>query len=243
MKLVYSGRILVSLRAAARNPRLVLTYLKEGPGSVTLSQLATLLGTARERIFEKTRELFARDDSTLWALGRTWNQVTGDYSWACCGAPFLYAATRILKPEVVVETGVANGVSSAYILRALERNSKGDLYSIDLGANDHLPEGKSIGWVVPEELRDRWKLLLGDARDMLPGLLEKLRRVDIFLHDSDHSYEHMMWEFKNAWQALTSGGLLISDDIWVNTSFFDFAKLVDREAIPLFFSNMGGLRR
>lgn len=39
---------------------------------------------------------------------------------------------RILRPTVVIETGVANGISSAFILKALDKNNEGMLYSIDL---------------------------------------------------------------------------------------------------------------
>jgi len=55
---------------------------------------------------------------------------------------FPYAAVRILKPECVVETGIANGVSSAYILLALHRNQRGKLHSIGLPDPAYLPEGK-----------------------------------------------------------------------------------------------------
>jgi len=59
----------------------------------------------------------------------------------------LYAMVRALKPEVVVETGVANGVSSSFILKALDRNSRGRLYSIDLHYREgvSVPIGKGIG--------------------------------------------------------------------------------------------------
>ena len=36
-----------------------------------------------------------------------------------------YAAIRALKPNCVVETGVANGVSSSYLLLALRKNGRG----------------------------------------------------------------------------------------------------------------------
>jgi hypothetical protein len=39
---------------------------------------------------------------------------------------------RSLKPRVIVETGVASGLSSAHILRALAANGTGTLHSIDL---------------------------------------------------------------------------------------------------------------
>ena len=47
-------------------------------------------------------------------------------------ATTLYALCRKLKPDVVVETGVASGVSSSYILCALHENEHGQLYSIDV---------------------------------------------------------------------------------------------------------------
>src|SRR5579862_2322636 len=61
-----------------------------------------------------------------------------------------YAAIRALQPELVVETGVASGVSSAYILLALERNRKGTLHSVEVGDTAYLPPGKENGWVVPD---------------------------------------------------------------------------------------------
>src|SRR6185503_16129417 len=77
----------------------------------------------------------------------------------------LYALVRAAKPRLVVETGVASGLSSAHILRALDRNGIGTLHSIDLPnvqAGSILPEGRTSGWIVPESLRARWKLQLGD---------------------------------------------------------------------------------
>jgi len=62
--------------------------------------------------------------------------------------------TRILKPEIVIETGVFEGHSSLAILLALEENNKGCLYSIDL-PSPSLPLGKEPGWIVPEHLRKR----------------------------------------------------------------------------------------
>ena len=44
----------------------------------------------------------------------------------------LYFLVRELKPEKIIETGVHRGVSSLFILQALEDNGKGELYSIDL---------------------------------------------------------------------------------------------------------------
>ncbi|MFO8109943.1 MAG: hypothetical protein R6U17_05410 [Thermoplasmata archaeon] len=44
----------------------------------------------------------------------------------------LYSLIRKNKPSTVIETGVCNGMSSAAILKALEDNDRGMLYSVDL---------------------------------------------------------------------------------------------------------------
>src|SRR5436190_4172273 len=44
----------------------------------------------------------------------------------------LYAILRKLRPAAAVETGVCNGVSTAFLLLALEANAAGELYAVDL---------------------------------------------------------------------------------------------------------------
>jgi predicted O-methyltransferase YrrM len=135
-----------------------------------------------------------------------------------------YAAVRALEPELILETGVANGVSSAYLLLALNKNSKGRLHSIGLADPEFLPAGKALGWLVPAWLTERWTLHVGDARNLLPELLPRIGPLDIFIHDSLHTYEHMLWEFQAASPSLRSGGLLIADDALCNTAFADFSR-------------------
>jgi predicted O-methyltransferase YrrM len=139
---------------------------------------------------------------------------------------FPYAAVRALRPQVVVETGIANGVSSAYILLALHRNQRGALHSIGLPDPAYLPEGMEAGWFVPKWLRKPWHVHLGDAKEILPKLLPELGRIDIFLHDSLHTYEHMLWEFEIAYPFLRLGELLFADDALWNSAFEDFARKV-----------------
>jgi predicted O-methyltransferase YrrM len=137
----------------------------------------------------------------------------------------LYAIVRAAKPLVVVETGVASGLSSVHILRALDRNGFGTLHSLDLPnvqEGSVLPDGRMSGWIVPESLHDRWKLQLGDTWVLLPELLQSLDRLDLFLHDSDHSYEAMLFEFEQAYPKLEPGGLLLSDDTHLHAAWDDF---------------------
>jgi predicted O-methyltransferase YrrM len=157
---------------------------------------------------------------------------------------WLYVAMRIIQPATIVETGCAAGWSSALYLAALEQNEKGHLYTIDLptrGAETAmgwaLPPGTQPGFLVPESLKSRWTLILGDAREELLPLLNKLESVDVFMHDSDHSYVHMMWEYLTAFPYIRTNGILLSDDITFNNAFWDFARAVDHESDMLILAN------
>lgn len=149
----------------------------------------------------------------------------------------LYTLIRGRRPETVIETGVASGISSTLILAALSRNERGHLYSIDKPNRNEdgfidsdgrknvvfTPKGRRPGWLVPDRLRDRWTLLEGASFDLLPGLISKLECLDFFFHDSEHSYRNMWFEYEQASKALTPGGVLYSDDISWNSAFSDFA--------------------
>jgi predicted O-methyltransferase YrrM len=174
----------------------------------------------------------------------------GDYTPGGIGLEeriYLYAIMRTLRPRVAVETGVANGFSTAFALLALEQNGEGELHSIDFprGFGDDagefhegigsvgVPTEHEPGWLVPERLRERWSLRLGRSQDELPPLLESLGTIDSFLHDSEHSYECMRFEFTSAWAVLRKGGVLVSDDVNSTAAFPELVREQRREPIAL----------
>ena len=67
---------------------------------------------------------------------------------------------------------------------------------------------------------------LGDARELLPRLLAELKSLDVFIHDSLHTYEHMKFEYEQAYPYLRQDGILISDDALWNPAFREFADKV-----------------
>lgn len=169
-------------------------------------------------------------------------------------ALFWYVAVRLLRPTTVVETGCFSGWDTTVILAALARNGHGHLYSIDLPLRPGqqapglpgggLPQGQSPGFLVPPALRPRWTLILGDVRDELPPLLQRVGAVELFFHDSDHRYPHMMWEYTTVWPHLAAGGLLVSDDIALHTALWDFAAGVGAPVlVPRTNANVGAVPR
>lgn len=135
------------------------------------------------------------------------------------------AVVLLRRPAVVVETGVAMGFSTAVILAAMAENDEGSLHSIDLPPLQ-VQADAFVGEAVPHELRDRWALHVGPSRVLLPGLLRELAPIDLFVHDSDHSYAGQSEEYHRAWPSLRVGGCLISDDV-ANSAFTEFAASVD----------------
>jgi predicted O-methyltransferase YrrM len=164
-------------------------------------------------------------------------------------AAFLYWLVRRAKPKTVVQTGVCNGLSAAFMILALVKNGQGGrLHAIDLPrvfTRDEsswtipgkfyeviIPEGETSGWLVPDAYRDRFDLRLGDAKELLPKLVDELGTIDFFYHDSDHSYNHMMFEFRQAKQKIKrDGGLIVGDDVAWTSSLWDFA---DEYGVPAY---------
>lgn len=142
-------------------------------------------------------------------------------------AKICYMVVRQLRPSCVLETGVCYGITSAFILAALEENHAGELHSIDLpplGQNGD----RFVGWAVADDLRkNRWQLHRGLSRKILPRLLRRLGSIQLFVHDSLHTYGNMRFEFELAWTHMAPGAVLISDDIQGNAAFQELTRSAD----------------
>jgi predicted O-methyltransferase YrrM len=211
------------LFVAARNPRYAVTTVARGFLRADEQELARVLGSTRQEarrlVQEPAREAWFMDHLRACSAEiqpSTWLTLKKTYR-------LLYAAIRLARPDLVVETGVANGLTTSLILLALEKNQRGALHSIEISEASWTP-GKRVGWVIPERLRARWTLHLGDSRTLLPSLLSTLKAVPVFFHDSLHEYDHMMFEYTTAFPHIAPGGLLLSDDVPASNAFRDFAK-------------------
>jgi hypothetical protein len=78
------------------------------------------------------------------------------------------------------------------LLRAVQRNSEEDssgrVISFDIRDD--------VGWLVRDSsLAERLELQIGDGRALLPEIVSR-QPIDMFIHDSDHSYEHQTFEME-----------------------------------------------
>jgi predicted O-methyltransferase YrrM len=145
-------------------------------------------------------------------------------------ARIVWCAVRHLRPERVIETGVARGITSRMILEALERNGEGHLWSVDLPFLRTSWHDQTAA-AVPRSLRSRWTYVRGSSRRRLPRLLADLGQIDLFVHDSAHTEANMRFEFEKAWPAIRPGGVLVSHDVEMNAAFAEFAATVEDEPL------------
>lgn len=178
-----------------------------------------------EVLREKTLERVESDLGDLILGARLNGPFTASHNADLELARFCYAASRVLSPKIVVETGVAYGVTTRFVLQALAQNKQGRLYSLDLPPLTPNAD-RFTGLFVPGAVREMWTLHRGASRRHLHKLLERLGSVDLFIHDSLHTYANMYWEFQAVWPYLQPGGILIADDVDGHCAFSDFAARV-----------------
>lgn len=112
-----------------------------------------------------------------------------------------------LKPKIVLETGVAAGLSSSLILKALANlPGKGKLVSVDIT--------EKCGELIPTELKKLWelKILKGRKDSAFQSLIENLESCDLFIHDSDHSLTWQNFEISTVLQRFPLIRVIIVDD-------------------------------
>jgi len=143
----------------------------------------------------------------------------------------LWQVTRLERPLIVVETGVANGVSTRAILSAIRSNGYGRLISFDVD-----PIARHA---VPSHLAESaWEFALLGSKPTPRALETRVRayagQIGLWYHDSDHSYAWQREEFEIASRALKRPGILISDDVDGNGAFSDFVASKGLRAWYLF---------
>lgn len=130
----------------------------------------------------------------------------------------LFAFIRLLKPDIVVEIGTANGYSTSAIAYAFELNGSGKAHSFDI-------KNSSAPYVLPSS-RAYLKLhLIEEDPDVLLSSLQSLQlntRRAFYFHDADHSYFGQYHDFEIAKKL--GFKYYISDDVETSLVFCELAE-------------------
>lgn len=149
----------------------------------------------------------------------------------------LGALIRVIKPKIVVETGLHQGLSTEYILQALDAIGDGHLYSIDPLDPNHTANG--MNWSPNFMLENpivhpRWTWLREKSQDCLERLFKEVGQFDVFIHDSDHCYVVQTFEYESAWRMVRPGGVIVSDDVtWGDPPHNAWPEFLKRHKIEL----------
>jgi predicted O-methyltransferase YrrM len=124
-------------------------------------------------------------------------------------ALLLFKLTKAFRPETVIELGTCIGISAAYQSAALQLNEKGRLITIE--GSDAIAD---LAKQNIESLRlDNATVVCGKFKDVLPEILKENQPADSVFIDGHHD-EHATWDYyQMLLPYLSSGALLIFDDI------------------------------
>lgn len=132
-----------------------------------------------------------------------------------------YALVRLMRPRVVVETGVDKGLGSVLLCSALLRNLAegypGRYYGTDINPQ--------AGWLLSGRYAETGKILYGDSIASLQALEET---VNVFINDSDHSADYEAREYEVIAGKLGNGAVILSDNAHVSDALERFSRASGR---------------
>jgi predicted O-methyltransferase YrrM len=201
-----------------------------------------------------TNKLLELDPSLVLHNEGEWSKTISEYSAfndggvECEVGEFLYALTRMLKPNFVLETGTHHGVGGSYIGLALKDSSKGILDTIEF-----LPENYRIAKQRFDKMALNQQIVAhyGDVKDFAPQ-----HNYQLILLDTEPQTRFA--ELEKFYPFLDEGGFLFIHDLnrhvhqipneehgfaWPYGPVTEFMKLkvVNDELRPFHFSTPRGL--
>jgi predicted O-methyltransferase YrrM len=133
-----------------------------------------------------------------------------------------YAAVRLMRPNLVVETGVDKGLGSCVLTAALARNASeghpGYYYGTDINP--------AAGFLLRGPYAEHGRLLYGDSIESLRGISKP---IDLLVNDSDHSPGYEAREYDEVRQKLSARALIIGDNCEITDSLLNFSIQNNRE--------------
>ncbi len=128
-----------------------------------------------------------------------------------------YALTRILKPRLVIETGVDKGLGSVVLSSALLRNAAEGEPGRYLGTDIN----PAAGFLLSGRYAKVGEILYGDS---LTSLAKIQGPVDIFINDSDHSAEYEGREYREILSELSERSVILGDNAHVTDELQKFSE-------------------
>jgi cephalosporin hydroxylase len=165
-----------------------------------------------------------KDVNELEKIGKKWTKVAHEnklsYEIDWLGVPIIQTPEDLvlmqelvfkIKPDIVIETGIAHGGSLVYYASLLELLGKGKVIGIDIDIRDH---NKKV--IESHPLYDRIEMIQGsstsqDTIDELKKRIPANSKILVCL-DSDHTKKHVLQELKLYQQFVNPGCYIVVFD-------------------------------
>ncbi len=135
-----------------------------------------------------------------------------------------YALARVLKPKVIIETGVDKGLGACLLTAALRQNAKegqpGKYYGTDIN-----PEA---GYLLSGDYENFGEILYGDS---ITSLEQFTDQIDLFINDSDHSASYEAKEYLTIADKLSEKAVILGDNSHCTDKLFQFSIQTNRQFI------------
>lgn len=192
------------------------------------------------------------DPAAFKVISKAWLRCGWDtkyvYGFSWLGRPIIQLPEDIvriqeviymLKPDFVIETGVAHGGGLILYASVLNAIGKGEVIGIDIDIRHH--NRKSI---EEHELAEKITLIEGNSIDI--SVTEKIKEITqnalsvLVILDSNHSKEHVLNELQLYSQFVTKGSYIIATDgimadlVGAPRSESDWAENNPQKAVEIF---------
>ena len=122
-------------------------------------------------------------------------------------------AVEATRPRMGLEVGLAFGMSTLYILDAMQQHGGGSLIGMDPAQHDMTWRGGGLHNVQRAGFRDRYLFHEESSQIVLPRLTAAGTRVQFALIDGWHTFDHTLVDFFFIDRMLDVGGIIVMDDV------------------------------
>ena len=128
-----------------------------------------------------------------------------------------YALIRTLKPKIIVETGVDQGLGACVIAEAIKANIlegfEGQYFGTEINTN--------AGGLFNARYKIYGEIIYGDSIETLKNFNKK---IDLFINDSDHSSDYEYREYETITNLISQNGWILGDNSHACDSLWRFSN-------------------
>lgn len=135
-----------------------------------------------------------------------------------------YIIARIIKPKLIIETGVDKGMGSVILAEAIIKN-KLEGYEGEYLGTDINPDA---GYLFDDIYSENGKILYGDSIESLKTID---KQIDLFINDSDHSSIYEGKEYKTILNKLSANSVILGDNSHETDELLKFSMHQNRKFV------------